>query len=64
MRIQDEYLTSFRKDLRREASGSNELGSAAALGVPVLLHTRDVIGPLFQPECRLVTVTLPQRWHK
>jgi hypothetical protein len=28
MRIQDEYLTSFCKDLRREASDSNELGSA------------------------------------
>jgi hypothetical protein len=42
MRIQDEYLTSFRKDLRREASGSNdELGSAAALGVHVLFaHPR------------------------
>jgi hypothetical protein len=36
MRMQDEYLTSFREDLWREASGSNELGSAAALGVPVL----------------------------
>ena len=23
-------------------------------------HTRDVIGPVFQPECRLVAVTLPQ----
>ena len=34
MRIQNEYLTSFRKDRRREASGSNELGSAVALGVP------------------------------
>jgi len=23
-------------------------------------HTRDVIGPVFQPDCRLVAVTLPQ----
>jgi hypothetical protein len=33
---QDECLTRFRKDLWWEASGSNELGSAAALGVTVL----------------------------
>jgi hypothetical protein len=27
---------------------------------PCYSHTRDVIGPVFQPDCRLVAVTLPQ----
>jgi hypothetical protein len=49
--LQDEHLTTFRKDLRREASGSNELGSAAAMGVPGFYSLiRDVIGPVFQPD--------------
>jgi hypothetical protein len=27
---------------------------------PCYSHTRDVVGPMFQPECRVVAVTLPQ----
>jgi hypothetical protein len=55
------HKKSFRKDLRREASGSN---GAWVLRrhweFPCYSHTRDAIGPVFQPECMLVAVTLPQ----
>jgi hypothetical protein len=59
--VKANYFIKGIKDLRREASGSNELGSAAALGSSRVIRTpRDVIGPVFQPDCRLVAVTLPQ----
>jgi hypothetical protein len=67
MRKQDEYLTSFCKDLRREASGSNELGSAAALGELSCYSFTLCLRLYF----RLVAVTFPRmgiqynnkKWH-
>jgi hypothetical protein len=51
MRIQDECLTRFRKVLRREASGSNELHwFRGGTGSYRVIRSLDVIGPVFQPE--------------
>jgi hypothetical protein len=60
MRIQDEYLTK----VSAKTFGGRQVARMSWVPqrhweFPCYSHTRDVIGPVFQPDCRLVAVTLP-----